>query len=71
MALIKKHNAGGKADFKQHVAEKLLTDESLSAREQELISQGLDTFDTENLGEDSEDKRSFFGKVRDENTAKT
>lgn len=63
MALVKKHNAGGKADFREHVTKKLLTDTSLSAREQELINQGLNTF------EPNEEESLEVSRVGDENEA--
>lgn len=52
MALIKKHNAGGKADFRTHITEKLLTDTSLSASEQEIISQGLNKYEASDNDEE-------------------
>lgn len=66
MALIKKYNAGGKADFRNYVVSKLLSDESLSASEQELISKGLSSFEPSK--EINEDTGNFSGRVKDETT---
>ena len=69
MALIKKHSAGGKADFRKFVVTKLLTDETLSAREQENISKELSSFQSSE--EVDADTGDISGGVNDKTTAST
>lgn len=57
MALIRKHNTGGKADFRKYVGDKLLTDSRLSASEQELIDRELNTFEPNEDFEGSDVKK--------------
>ncbi len=45
MALIKKHNAGGKAGFRDYITKKLYTEGGLDIKAQELINQALPEFD--------------------------
>ena len=69
MALIRKHNAGGKADFREFVVTKLLTDETLSAREQENISKELSSFQSSE--EVDTDTGDISGGVNDKTTTST